>query len=168
MPLSQVEHADLPPPCRAVHANCAGFVLHLQLEKVRLDAETTLKRLEAEGALARAAAAQAEAAYKADRAAWVTSLDAQKFEVQCLGRNCFFRCCLAAVLHAVASGMNPMRGSYPPDVDRIMLCCCHVPLLFQVSWLQREVEGLSCCFPACCRSRACNVSCAAAKHLHVD
>jgi hypothetical protein len=53
----------------------------LQLEKVRLDAETTLKRLEAEGALARAAAAQTEAAYKADRAAWVTSLDAQKFEV---------------------------------------------------------------------------------------
>jgi hypothetical protein len=71
-------------------------VLHLQLEKVRLDAETTLKRLEAEGALARAAAAQTEAAYKADRAAWVTSLDAQKFEVS--GCSCCC-CCIAAVVH---------------------------------------------------------------------
>lgn len=58
-----------------------------ELEKVRLDAETTLKRLEAEGALARAAAAQTEAAYKADRAAWVTSVDAQKFEVARLQRE---------------------------------------------------------------------------------
>jgi hypothetical protein len=48
---------------------------------VRLDAETSLKRLEAEAALARAAAAQTEATYKTERAAWVTSLDAQKFEV---------------------------------------------------------------------------------------
>lgn len=58
-----------------------------QLEKARLDAETTLKRIEAEAALARAAAAQTEATYKSDRAAWVTSLDAQKFEVGGLGRQ---------------------------------------------------------------------------------
>jgi hypothetical protein len=85
--LVHIEHTL---PMSAVHATCGCFVVHLQLEKVRLDAETTLKRLEAEGALARAAAAQTEAAYKADRAAWVTSLDAQKFEVRCLVRNCFF------------------------------------------------------------------------------
>jgi hypothetical protein len=65
----------------------------VQLEKVRLDAETTLKRLEAEGALARAAAAQTEAAYKADRAAWVTSLDAQKFEVGSCRRCRDLHCC---------------------------------------------------------------------------
>lgn len=55
----------------------------MQVEKVRLDAEISLKRLEAETALARAAAAQTEATYKSERAAWVTSLDAQKFEVCC-------------------------------------------------------------------------------------
>lgn len=60
-----------------------------QIEKVQLDAEASLKRLEAETALARAAAAQTEATYKSERAAWVTSLDAQKFEVSL--------CCLLAI-----------------------------------------------------------------------
>eukprot|EP00775_Hariotina_reticulata_P012257 gene12257-12395_t len=61
--------------------------MNQELEKARLDAETSLKRLEAEAALARAAAAQTEATYKAERAAWVTSLDAQKFEVARLQRE---------------------------------------------------------------------------------
>eukprot|EP00879_Flechtneria_rotunda_P025350 GHRR01026930.1.p1 GENE.GHRR01026930.1~~GHRR01026930.1.p1 ORF type:complete len:679 (+),score=281.79 GHRR01026930.1:134-2170(+) len=58
-----------------------------ELQKVRIDAETAEKRLEAEAALARAAAAQTEATYKSERAAWVTSLDAQKFEVARLQRE---------------------------------------------------------------------------------
>jgi hypothetical protein len=59
----------------------------VQLEKARLDAETSLKRVEAEAALARAAAAQAEASFKAERAGLVTSLDAQKFEVSSSSSN---------------------------------------------------------------------------------
>jgi hypothetical protein len=43
--------------------------------------ELTVKRLEAEAALARKAAAQTEATYRNERAAWVTSLDAEKFQV---------------------------------------------------------------------------------------
>lgn len=54
----------------------------VQLEKVRLDAETSRKRYEAEAAQARAAVAQTESMYKSERAQWVTSLDAQKFEVR--------------------------------------------------------------------------------------
>jgi len=37
--------------------------------------------MEAEAAQARVAVAQAESMYKSERAQWVTSLDAQKFEV---------------------------------------------------------------------------------------
>jgi hypothetical protein len=52
-----------------------------QLEKVRLDSEAAQRRMEAEVAQARVAVAQAESMYKSERAQWVTSLDAQKFEV---------------------------------------------------------------------------------------
>jgi hypothetical protein len=52
-----------------------------QLEKVRLDSEAAQRRMEAEAAQARVAVAQAESMYKSERAQWVTSLDAQKFEV---------------------------------------------------------------------------------------
>lgn len=41
--------------------------------------------MEAEAAQARVAVAQAESMYKSERAQWVTSLDAQKFEVRVLG-----------------------------------------------------------------------------------
>lgn len=57
---------------------CAGV---LQLEKVRLDSEAAQRRMEAEAAQARVAVAQAESMYKSERAQWVTSLDAQRFEV---------------------------------------------------------------------------------------
>jgi hypothetical protein len=53
----------------------------VQLEKVRLDSEAAQRRMEAEAAQARVAVAQAESMYKSERAQWVTSLDAQKFEV---------------------------------------------------------------------------------------
>lgn len=49
---------------------------------MRLDAEASIKRHEAEAAQARVAAAQTESMYKSERAQWVTSLDAQKFEVR--------------------------------------------------------------------------------------
>jgi hypothetical protein len=47
-----------------------------------VDAELAMKRLEAEAAHARKAAAQTEATYKMERADWITSLDNQKFEVR--------------------------------------------------------------------------------------
>lgn len=126
----------------------------LQLEKVRLDAETTLKRLEAESALARAAAAQTEAAYKADRAAWVTSVDAQKFEVRSCGCCCcfffmfacsmtvmFHRClpfnymapiicssawCLELHRHGVMLTLQSakMCRAVAADIYSVVICCC--------------------------------------------
>jgi hypothetical protein len=56
----------------------------MQLEKVRLDSEAAQRLMEAEAAQARVAVAQAESMYKSERAQWVTSLDAQKFEVGAL------------------------------------------------------------------------------------
>lgn len=58
---------------------------NLQLEKVRLDSEAAQRRMEAEAAQSRVAVAQAESMYKSERAQWVTSLDAQKFEVCAVG-----------------------------------------------------------------------------------
>lgn len=57
------------------------LVVHVQFEKMRLDSEAAQRRMEAEAAQARVAVAQAESMYKSERAQWVTSLDAQKFEV---------------------------------------------------------------------------------------
>jgi hypothetical protein len=54
---------------------------------VRLDAEASRKRYEAETAQARVAVAQTESMYKSERAQWVTSLDAQKFEVRANRRS---------------------------------------------------------------------------------
>lgn len=46
-----------------------------------MDSEAAQRRMEAEAAQARVAVAQAESMYKSERAQWVTSLDAQRFEV---------------------------------------------------------------------------------------
>lgn len=61
--------------------SCPAVSFSLQLEKARLDSEAAQRRMEAEAAQARVAVAQAETMYKSERAQWVTSLDAQKFEV---------------------------------------------------------------------------------------
>lgn len=61
--------------------------MNQELEKVRLDSEAAQRRMEAEVAQARVAVAQAESMYKSERAQWVTSLDAQKFEVARLQRE---------------------------------------------------------------------------------
>jgi hypothetical protein len=68
-------------------AEAERAALHEARGEAALDQHAELRRLEAEVAVARKAAAQAEATYRGERAAWLTALDVAKFEAGRVSRE---------------------------------------------------------------------------------
>lgn len=67
-----------------------------QVDGMKLDADTAMRKLEADAAMARKAAAQTETRYKTEKAAWMTDLEMQKFEV----RGGYLHGCILLYRHA--------------------------------------------------------------------